>query len=85
MLMTAASTEINSFELKLFNAIFTKQYLKAARLLKNKMIEGEEGKIRTTKPAGEVREEPSAKPLNKQLISDKMFWSRFSKIVRRIN
>ena len=83
--MPTASTEINSFDLQLFNAIFTKQYLKAARLLKNKMIEEEEKKTQTIKPAEVVTEEPTAKLVKNQPISDKMFWSRFSKIVRRIN
>ena len=88
MMKTAASTEINSFELKLFNAIFAKHYMRAARLLKNKMDEEEERKIQKIKPAEvqvQVTERPKAELLKNQPVEDKMFWSRFSKMARRIN
>ena len=85
--LTVTSAEnVNSFELKLFQALFQKQYMEAARLLKQKINGGYENKILPEKNRDIVNiKESKMHEMKSQPISDKLFWSKFSKMVRRIN
>ena len=82
--LTVTSAEnVNSFELKLFRAIFQKKYMEAAILLKQKISGGYENKIMSEEVIS--GKENKTHEIESQPISDKMFWSKFSKMVRRIN
>ena len=82
MLITPTSSEINGFELQLFNAIFEK----TACMLRNRMSGGLENQPLTTKPATAANEKIPKEALTKtQIISNKKIWSKSTKMFRRIN
>ena len=60
--------------------------MEAARLLKQKINGGYENKILPEKNRDIVHiKESKMHEMKSQPISDKLFWSKFSKMVRRIN
>ena len=76
---------MNSFELKQFEAIFAKQYMEAAKVLRQR-INGHKN-IKTDTPAdGNVaRKDNKKQKMENRLVSNILFWSKFSKMVQRMN